>query len=161
MIIKNDSKTRITKYDVENDSYEHFSDIDELIEEPVGYFLNEKWNKLYLINTDATSYNRDVLICDLDSGWWGILRNCLSVYQDFVAKRQHFHNIDDEIHILYQNKNKAYRHEILNSLNNNYHEFNEMKSKAYQIKGDKCYTAYFSDLKKFYALHQIVARYGH
>ena len=139
----------MSKYDIENDSYEDFSELDELIEEPMGYFINRTTNKLYIINTDSAMYERDTFICDLHTGYWAVLRNSLITYNDFYVKEPEFHYINDKIHILYQNRNKIHHHDIFDPLNN---EFNEMVNKAFEMHGNTFCAVYLDDLNKFFCI---------
>ena len=142
-------KIRVIKYDIDNDSYETFRELNEFIVEPIGYFIDQATNKLYIINTNATMYQNDVFICDLNGGWWGKKRNSLVTYNDLQVNNAEFHYINDKIHILYQNEKRMHHHDIFDPSNN---EFTELMNKSFLIEGNASLAVYLKDLNRLFCI---------
>ena len=51
IISKGNFKTRLIKYDIQNDSYINCKTINETIQGEFGYFVNKNRNKLYVVST--------------------------------------------------------------------------------------------------------------
>ena len=119
IIITTGSKTKLIKYDIENDMYKSFSETNQLIKYPITAMVSfVKANKLYLITSNCHLHRpENLFICNLNTGRWEILRDVLKTDHAFCITQSHIFNINDEIHIVYQNQNKTHHHYIFDSEN--------------------------------------------
>lgn len=147
IIGKHKSKTKLIKYDIENRSYQDFSEIDKLIQGPFGYAVHHNTNKLYLMNIDfSTSNHQDVFICDLKTGNWEILPKVLQAADYHYKKHPKFVTINDKIHILYHDVNELHHHYIFD-INN--HKMKEINQYNIEMNGNESIGAYLRELNKF------------
>lgn len=145
-------KTRLIKYDIKKDCHVILGEMNGLIQEPFGYWLNHKNNKLYVINTDKLSSNNDqnASICDLNTATWEKLNlgnNYKTRHDVWInLEASDFYNINEEIHYLHQNSEKIYQHHIFDQVNNT---ITKITNNSIQMRGDQSCTAYLADLNKF------------
>ena len=143
-IVRHDSKTKLMKYDIENDSYEVLGGMDKWIPRPTVQFIHPQSNKLYAFYMDdMTRYDRaNIYICDLTTTKWEILPNAFKTDHHFNTKVTESININGEIHILYHNKvDQSYCHSIFDP------NSNEIRKIA-TYKGNSC-AAYSAALNQF------------
>ena len=157
IISVHESKTILTKYDIEKDSYEDLTELNELISGPFGYAVHQKTNKLYVINTGTMTLHEErwnVYVYDFKTAKWKIFSNVMksSHYGGIWADQGEpkFYNINGEIYILYQDIFDIYNHDKFNPNNNEL----KMVYDASKLVGYKLKAAYLGDLKTFICITQ-------
>ena len=113
----------VIRYDIENNEYQNLINItDSLLLDIYGYFINERENKLYIINTAEEMIKSDNFIVDLNNNTYSkitlnIQSHTIYNYKHFSVRLAHFHQINNQTHIIYNNVSKGY-HKIYDKTSN-------------------------------------------
>ena len=149
-------KGKIVKYDIADDEYITLAKINhKKFQPPIGYFIHQKQDKLYLFHTGTPkSNNRHVFICNLQSGECRVIKNALKVSDEFERiEHAELHYIEDDVHFIY-GKALGANHEIFDTSNTTLVDLeNNADDLKIRSNNAECPQAvYVKELEKFIAV---------